>query len=326
MKTARQNKLGKIVRAVKKHNSFLITAHRNLEGDALGSELALFLLLKKLRKKVVVCNHDKTPEIYNFLPGTKSIKNQTKKKKFDVAFVLDCSDSSRPGRVKEKVSEAEFVINIDHHVSNTRFGDINWVEPSASSVCEMIYWLAKKLRLLDKRIALCLYTGIATDTGNFTYANTGQDTHRIAASLLGFGIEPHTIYEKLHSLCVFDDLKFIGKYIAKLKFTPDKKICWAVISRWQEKNYDLTEVLFSTMRLLKGPLVFLLFKKVGKEKIRVNFRSRSGIDVNKVAKFFGGGGHKRASGTTLPDNLKDAEGKVVTFLREHINEKSRRKK
>ncbi len=324
MKKIRNNKIEKIIEIIKKNNSFLITAHMNLEGDALGSELALYFILKRFKKKVIICNHDSTPEAYNFLPGHRFIKNEVGGKKFDVAFVLDCSDLSRSGSVEAKIAKQAFVVNIDHHISNTRFGDINWLEPKASSVCEMIYHLARGLKVMDKKIALCLYTGIFTDTGNFIYTNTTSDTHKVAASLMGYDICPHEIYRKIHSLCLPEDIKFIGRHISQLKFSSDRKICWVMISRWQERKYDLTEITFSIMRRLKDPLVFIIFKKVGKERTRVNFRSHSKIDVNKIAKFFGGGGHQRASGTTIAGSLKDSEKRVISFVSDFINAAKKR--
>jgi phosphoesterase RecJ-like protein len=292
----------------------------NLEGDALGSELATYILLKKIRKKVIICNNDPTPQIYKFLPFSGVIKNSLDKSDFfDVAIVLDCSDASRTGKIKDYLSRVKCIINIDHHISNTFFGDINWVEPDKSSTCEMLYKLCEKFKMIDGKIALCLYTGIFTDTGNFTYANTTYSTHKIIANLMKYGIRSNKIYQALHSLCEPYDLKFIGKIISSLKFDARKKICWATIKQWKEKEYDLTEVIFSVMRLLKDVEVFLLFKKIGKNKIRVNFRSRSSIDVNKIAQFFGGGGHKMASGTTVEDALEEAEKKIISFIKRYTN-------
>ena len=322
----RKKLLKKIVEKINTGKSFLITAHMNLEGDALGSELAAYILLKKLKKKVVIYNNDPTPGIYKFLPFSRVIKNTPKEDKFDVALVLDCSDVSRSGKVKDIVSKAGCIINIDHHISNTHFGDINWVEPSSSSATQMLYLLCEKFKIMDKNIALCLYTGIFTDTGNFTYANTDSETHKIVASLMKYNLHPHKIYDIIHSECEPGDLKFIGEIISSLKFDPYRKISWAAITEWQDKNYDLTEVIFSIMRLLKGPEVFLLFKSIDKNKTRINFRSRGRIDVNRIAKFFGGGGHKNASGTTIEEPVAKAEKKVISFVRRYTNGKKKSKR
>lgn len=322
MPKIKKNKSKRIAELIRSSNSFLITAHMNLEGDALGSELALYLLLKQLKKKVFIYNHDKNPDAYLFLPKIRTIKNRIRDSKFDVFFVLDCSDLSRTGKVKDTPFAWDTLVNIDHHISNTGFGDINWVEPKLSSTCEMIYYLAKELKVINKEIAKCLYTGIFTDSGSFTYASTSSDTHAIAADLMKFDLSPDKIYERVHSLCDPEDIRFIGKQISKLNFSPNGKICWAVISYWQEKSYDLTDVIFSIMRLLKEPLVFVLFKRVERQKIRINFRSRSRVDVNKIAKVFGGGGHKRASGTTFVGTLKEAENRVISFMQDKIDAKT----
>lgn len=315
----REKLLNKIVEKINSSKSFLITAHMNLEGDALGSELAAYAMLKKLKKKVVIYNNDPTPGIYKFFPFNGVIKNTLKRDKFDVALVLDCSDVSRTGKVKDSLSKAGCVINIDHHISNTYFGDINWVEPSSASAAQMIYLLCKKFKIMDKNIALCLYTGISTDTGNFSYASTNSQTHEIVASLMKYDLQPHKIYDNIHSLCKPGDLNYIGKIISSLKYDSCRKISWAAIDKWQDKDYDLTEVVFSTMRLLKDPEVFFIFKQVDKHRTRVNFRSRGRIDVNKIAKFFGGGGHKNASGATIEESLNKAEKMVISYTRRYIN-------
>jgi len=314
-----RNSLKEIIDKIKSSKSFLITAHVSLEGDALGSELATYALLRRLKKRAVVCNNDHTPPIYKFLPHSGVIRNVLKEDKFDVAMVLDCSDSSRTGRVKDYLARAKCIINIDHHISNTYFGDINWVDPKASSACQILYDLCDKMKIMDKNIALCLYTGIFTDTGNFTYTNTTKETHKIVANLMHYGVSPRLIYENVHSLCEDKDLKLIGRIISNLKFDASRKICWAVISKWEDKDYDLTEVIFSVMRLLKNVEVLILFKKVDKNKIRVNFRSRPTVDVNRIAQFFGGGGHKSASGTTIEGEIAQAEKKVISFVKRYTN-------
>jgi len=311
--------ISKIARKIRECKSFMISAHVNLEGDALGSCLAMCAALKKMRKKAVVFNHDVTPDIYSFLPNASDIRNELAGENFDAAIVLDCSDAARAGKVKDYLSKVGCIINIDHHISNTYFGDINWVDSNASSACEMLYFLCRELKVMDKNIAECLYTGISTDTGNFTYANATAQTHRVVAQLMQHKINPHKIYENLHSLCVPDDMTMMGHIFSSLRFDARRKICWCLIPHWEDKTYDLTEIIFTTMRLLKGVEVFILFKRVEKNKVRVNFRSRAGVDVNRIAQFFGGGGHKKASGTTMEDTLESAERKVLSFVKRYTN-------
>jgi bifunctional oligoribonuclease and PAP phosphatase NrnA len=225
---------------IKHGRSFLISAHVNLEGDALGSGLALYFLLKKLGKRPVICNNDPTPAIYRFLPGQEVIRHVLHEdESFDAALIADCSDSSRTGRIKDYLSRAKCIINIDHHVSNTFFGDVNWVDSGAGSACEMLYKLCRKFGVMDKDIALCLYTGIFTDTGKFTYASTTSDTHRITADLLKYKVEPSFVQEKLISACDLEDLVFIGRLMTHLKLDGKKKVCWCLISEWEDKGLIL---------------------------------------------------------------------------------------
>jgi len=298
----------------------LITAHINLEGDALGSELAMYLLLKSMGKKATIYNNDTTPSIYRFLPSVEVIKNTLRNQRFDVALILDCSDSSRTGKVKDYLSHADYLVNIDHHISNTFFADLNWVNPKASSASEMVYALCKHTEIMNKDIATCLYTGIFTDTGGFTYINTSSEVHRIMYHLLHYKISPKDIYTKIHSGCRLQDLKFIAEVIHSLRIDQRNRICWALIEHWPKKSdFDITEIIFSIMRLVKNAGVFVLIKKVSRNKVRVNFRSNGRVDVNKVAKFFGGGGHKSASGTSLEMNIAQAEKSVISFIRRYTN-------
>ena len=178
----------------------------------------------------------------------------------------------------------------------------------------MLYRFCEKLNVLDKDIALCLYTGIFTDTGKFCYSNTNAETHRITANLMRYNINPPAVFEKVNSLCVPEDMNFIGKVISALRFDRSGTICWVSIDKWVDGDHDLTEVIFSIMRLLKGVEVFMLFKNIGGSRVRVNFRSRARIDVNKIAEFFGGGGHKRASGTTIVGGFKAVEQQVIDYV------------
>lgn len=296
----------------------------NLEGDALGAQLAMYCLLKHLKKQAYICDNDPVPRAYSFLPHVKKIRTEVPDIQFDAALVLDCSDSFRTGMIKNHLSRARYIVNIDHHISNTFFGDVNWVDPYSSSACEIVYRLCKKMGIMDRQIALCLYTGIFTDTGNFTYANTTKRVHKIASELIEYNISPHKIDEHLHSFCDMKDLDLIGSIVKSLKVNSNGKIVWAVIQHWPEKEYDLTEIIFSIMRLLHDVEVFVLFKKVSAHRVRVNLRSRSRVDVNRVAKFFGGGGHKRASGATVDGTLPVVEKQVISFIRRFTNGRGRK--
>ena len=164
-----------IIKVLQENNNFLITSHINLDGDGIGSELALYFILKKLNKKAIILNQDRLPKIYDFLPDSGKVHyledNSVNPKKIDVVIALDCSNIKRIGKTYEIFKDIKTIINIDHHKSNENYGSINYVDYSTSSVGEIIYELIKSIDidLLDEKISTCLFTAIMTDTGSFRY-------------------------------------------------------------------------------------------------------------------------------------------------------------
>jgi phosphoesterase RecJ-like protein len=315
-------RLKKAIEIFKAGKSFLIAAHQSPEGDAIGSQLAMYHLLRRMGKKnICMYNHDPVPQNLTFLPGSKNITTEDPGRNFDVGIVLDCSDLMRLGRVKDAFEKVGTLVNIDHHVSNTKFGEFNIVDGGASSASELVYRLYKRVSSsISKEAALCMYTGVFTDTGAFTYSYTSSAVHRIASELLADGVKPSQVYTNVYSSLDMDDVHFVGKTLASSRVDDTGKLCWVVIPKWRESEVgDLTETIFHNMRFLKDVEVFMLFKKVRAGAVRVNFRSRGSVDVNKIAKFFGGGGHKKASGTTIEsDFIADVENRVVEYVKRHV--------
>jgi len=316
--------LEKIVKTIEKNKYFLITSHINLEGDALGAELALKILLEKKKKKVLIINQDKTPQEYLFLPGVEKIKNKIVPFRFEVAIIVDCSDLCRCAEVG-KLFTNKIVINIDHHISNSYFGDLNWVEPHASSASEMVYRLYKKMRInFNKEAAECLYTGILTDTGSFRYTNTTFYTHKIVAELLRYQILPSQIYKHIYQSCSFEDILLLTKVLPNLKRAFGGKVVWYalpkhIVRKWKS-SFDIAEHLLNFARQIKGVEVVILFKEnLGlKRQVRINFRSQGACDVNRIALYFGGGGHCTASACTLDGTLEQVIQKVLRKTKEFL--------
>lgn len=320
--------LKKVIACVKRNKSFLVTAHTRLEGDALGSELAFSRLVKRLGKEAVVVNDDSVPYGYEFMPDVQSIKKfspNMRNVKFDCFTALDCSDMKRCGNVSKLISAEKTILNIDHHIDNDRFGHVNWVDSRVSSCSELIYKLYKRLRVpLDKDTATLLYVGILTDTGSFRYTNTTWFTHAIAAELLRYGIDVARVYRSVNENIPFSDMKLLSSILPHLQRDASGRIAWFKIKRTYLENRriycDLSEQLLSFARSVKGVEIALLFKENLKtnNEIRVNFRSRGGADVNKIAAFFGGGGHKTASGATILGELDTVTRNVLRKVREAL--------
>jgi phosphoesterase RecJ-like protein len=281
-------------------------------------------------KKAIILNQDRPAPCYNFLPGIGRIarfKAQLKKMTYDCFVALDCSDLKRTGGVWRMSPGAKTILNIDHHVSNQMFGDVNWVEPKASSCCEMVYGIFKKMRLgLDKDTAMCIYAGILTDTGSFRYSNTNALTHKIAAHLIAYGLDPRRIYKNIYEDIPFPDANLISSVLPDISRSADGKIIWFQVKRsmyrGKKLSIDLTEHLLNFARSIKDVEVCVLFREniSARGEIRVNLRSQGRVDVNKIAALFGGGGHPTASGCTISGRIDAVAKKVLAAVRRAIND------
>jgi len=318
--------LNKAYAAIVKYDNFLITAHTNPEGDALGAQLGFYFLIKKLGKNGVIIDEDKIPYGYEFLPDYRLIRRLDKKSKyinFDCFVALDCADLKRTGDVYKLNKNNKPILNIDHHISNRLFGSINWVDPYASSCSEMIYKLYKKFHMsLDRQTALALYTGIMTDTGSFRYSNTTSFTFKAVSDLLKTGINVALVYRSTYENIPPADVKLLLKFLPKIKFYSQGKIAVFLINkellRGKKPNIDLGDLLLSFGRSIKGVEVVVLFKEnLGrKNEVRVNLRSQGNVDVNKIASFFGGGGHKTAAGATLTGAISKVSKDIIVKIQE----------
>ncbi len=318
--------LKKVIACIKKNKSFLIATHTNPEGDALGSELAFYNLVKSLGKEAVIVNEDNLPYGYEFLPGKELMKKfgkNTQNIKFSVFVVLDCSDLKRTGEVYRLNADNKPTLNIDHHISNINFGTINWVKPHASCTCEMVYEIYKAMRLpIDKDTAIALYTGIMADTGSFHYSNTSAFAHKIAAELLKYKLDVREIYRSVYENMPFADMKLLVEILPTIRRSFGGKAVWFEVKKDTLKkrkkiSIDLAEHLLTFARAIKGAEVALIFKEnfVKDSEVRVNFRSQGKVDVNKIAQMFGGGGHKAASGATLHGKIETIRNKVLAKVK-----------
>jgi phosphoesterase RecJ-like protein len=318
--------LKKCAAAVRRNKSFVITTHVNPEGDALGSQIAFYNLLKKLGKQAVMLNADRTPLEYEFIPGQEIIRVLNHKVRmisdFDCLCVLDCSDLERAGKMSHLNYESRTILNIDHHISNIKFGDINWVEPEASCTSEMVYKLYKYLRLpIDRDTAMALYVGIMTDTGSFRYSNTSAFTHRVAAELMRHGIDTVEVYKNIYGSVPYEEARLLVRILPTMKRECGGKLVWFQVPHNLLKGkkiiFDIGEHILSFGRAMKGVEVVALFKEnLGvRREIRVNLRSQGKTDVNKIAKCFGGGGHKSAAGITMHGGISSVRKKVLAKIR-----------
>ena len=313
----------KIASVLKCYKSFLITSHINPDGDSIGSQIALALILKKMKKKVVIINESPVPRTYQFLPHSNLISKIPNSKfqiqNFQVAVVLDCGNLERTGKVGSLASKFQILINIDHHSDNTKFGNLNWIDKEASSVAEQIFLLSEILKIpLNKELATLLYTGIATDTGSFQY-HLLPTTHKVIATLISKGAVPEEIAEAVYHNLSFNALKLFGLALATLKESRNHQVYWMKITkemyRKTKSSVEDTDSFSSFLQQLKDAKILFILKEISKNKSKVSFRSVGKIDVQKIAKKFGGGGHRNASGAGLDEPIDKAEKIILRTIK-----------
>ena len=322
--------LSEIIEVIKRGKRFLITAHVNLEGDALGSQLAMKELLIGMGKDAFILDSDPVPEHYRFLPKAAEVSNDLNNiNDFDIAVVLDCPTLDRTGKIKDVIKgRAKPIINIDHHISNEKFGDVNWVEPNASSAGEMVFRLFKETgTVMTKEIALSLYIAILTDTGSFNYDNTSSATHEIAGELLWYGLDPALVSESVYERRSIEDINLLGLVLSTIRINKGGTIAHLEVTKdmLDKTGADIakSEGIINFARSIDGVKVAVLFKEDQKDKNKINisFRSKGNgdvIDVNKIASFFGGGGHTKASGCIIMGPIKEAKSKVLARVEEEL--------
>lgn len=323
------DKLTTIANAIMKGDNFLLTSHINPDGDSVGSQLALKKFLENIGKKATILSQHAVPDVYKFLYGSEKIRSEVSdSESFDIAVVLDASDQNRLGDTVNRVlKRIPFIINIDHHVSNNGFGKLRYLNQDASATAVIIYDLIVLLKgEIDRDIAECLYTGILTDTGSFHYLNTDTKSHLVVADIIRHGINPNKIYEEIYEIFNITTIKLLGLALSSIEMSKTGKIAWMKI---RLDDYNLasltngeTEGFINYVQMIKGVKVSLFFKEFMNDKnqlaTKVSFRSKEGVDVNKIACVFGGGGHFHAAGCIISSGVNTAVRQVVSEVEKYI--------
>jgi phosphoesterase RecJ-like protein len=312
--------INKVIAAINNGQSFLITAHVRLDGDALGSELALYHMLKAMGKEAVIYNQDTTPQQYRFLPGAQNIVHETGDiEKYDTGVVLDCSNLERVGEKAGQIGKIKTLINIDHHVSNGGFCNVSLLDGQASSTGELLYRLMREMGYkLTKDICTNLYAAIITDTGGFRYLNTRKETLCAAGNLVENGAEPQWIAENIYENDSPARLKLMVRVMETMSLDLENKIGSLVVTQKALKeagaDLDHAEGFVDITRTVKGIDISLLYTELGNNYYKISFRSKGNINVENAARKFGGGGHVNAAGCHIEGDLEQVKRLVLAAV------------
>lgn len=303
---------------LKNAHKIVLIGHVSPDGDTLGSTLALALGLKKLGKDIVVTVDDSISAMYNFLPGLEQIirLEDEAKIKADLMVVIDASSADRAGNAIKCVDAP--ILNIDHHISNTRYAEYLYLDDKAAATGEIIFKVLKNLEVeIDLAMAINLYTAIVTDCGYFKYSNTSPECMRCAAELIEFGVNPSDISDALE-MKPKSNIVLLSKVLESLSFFHEGKIAVIEIKN-EDYNAEIdTDAFIQYPRYIEGVEVAVMFKAVKPNVTRVSMRSRW-IDVSLIALHFDGGGHKKAAGCTINADLNEAKQTLVAKIIEEMD-------
>lgn len=316
----------KIWTLIESSESVVISSHVRIDGDALGSTLALYAALTAMGKTVRMVHVDSVPKQLRYLADWDLVRTPgevPETEQYDLGIVLDSSFLDRLEDSELIVRRAKSLINIDHHRSWDDFGDVNLADPSASAVGEIMCMLFEKVGAdVTSDMATALYTAIATDTGGFRYANTTARTHEVAAMLLERGADTDIVNRHLYDNRPLVELKLLSPALATLDQQCDGKITWMSVDAKMIRDAGATlehlEGFVNYPRSVNGTVVAILFTEIEAGVTKASLRSEDEADVSEIASRFGGGGHSRAAGCTIEKPLDEARKMMLAVCRQTL--------
>jgi phosphoesterase RecJ-like protein len=295
----REHRLAHVVAAIRKRERFVIASHVRPDGDAVGSQMAMALALRHLGKTARVVSRDPAPTAMLEFPGVHEIEIvDAVDDPGDAVIVMESGDLSRTGVTG---LDRGFVINIDHHIGNTMYGDVNWLDLSAAACGEMVFELVHALGVpLTSEIAIHVYVAILTDTGSFHYSSISPRTFDICRQCVEAGVEPPAVARAVFDSNSLGRLRLFGAVLSGMELDSTGRVATIMVDRRMAAEsggtYEDTEGLVNLPLTVKSIEAVVFFKEIDANEWRISLRSKGHVDVNAVASEFGGGGHRNASG------------------------------
>jgi bifunctional oligoribonuclease and PAP phosphatase NrnA len=317
--------IDRIIEGIKDSQTIAIAGHIRPDGDCVGSQLGLTLALQNEGKKVFCWNEDVIPQKYRFLDRNEIIQRPKRGLKFDCVIATDAASFERLGVVGECVTDRKLFINIDHHESNTRYADLNWVSARESSTGELIFRLLQTAKWpVTKPIADCLFTAVSTDTGSFQYPSTRPGTYHVAGELVRRGADLAKITDEVYQSYPLSRARLLRHVYSHFHLTHNNQIAYfwlkkADFARTGADSSD-SEGLIDHIRAIEPVVVACVFEELEPQLTRISLRSKSeNVNVNEIAAQFGGGGHPAAAGARIPGTPLAVQKKVVAAIKRGLN-------
>ncbi|HEX8949722.1 MAG TPA: bifunctional oligoribonuclease/PAP phosphatase NrnA [Dissulfurispiraceae bacterium] len=321
---------GELLAFLKSEDNFLIVCHLNPDGDALGSAAALSVALGAMGKKTVLLCRDAVPAFYEFLPGSRSFFTFSNAQasgiplqEFGNLILVDCNEIGRTGMERSPLAHLSFrtTVVIDHHETESVFGDIRWVIPETAATGMMIHAIIRRLGVaLTKDMAINLYAALVVDTGNFRFENTTPEVLKVAAALAEAGAVPHMIHGELNETWSGGRFRLFARVMNSVRIEDGIAIIVLTKRMFEDTSTsaDDTENFVSFPMVMRDITISFLLREVDCSDYKVSLRSKGAINVARIAEAFGGGGHKNAAGCNIKADLGTAEAEVLKRIREQL--------
>ena len=312
----------RIIESFREPKTFCVVGHIRPDGDCIGSQLALALALRNEGKRVRCWNEDAVPQKLRFLDTEGLFEKPKAGEKFDCVIATDCASYERLGKVGQHIGTRKLFVNIDHHTSNTRYADINWVMGKEPSCGELIYRLIRAANwTITKPIADCLFTAVSTDTGSFQYPNTLPGTYHVAGDLVKRGADLARICDEVYQSYSLQRVRLLKHVYNSFRLTHDDQIAWFWLrqrdfTRTGAERND-TEGLIEHIRDIEPVVVACAFEELDANVVRISLRSKNGkVNVNEIAAQFGGGGHRAAAGARIAGSPASVQRRVLSAIKQ----------
>ena len=310
------SRIEEILEVLRRGQRFMVCSHARPDGDAVGSMLAMGMLLEQLGKQADLVSADPVPLIHRALPGAEAIRcAQQVIGSYDAAILLECDGLER---TRLQGVDQYFMINIDHHATGREFANLNWIDPSAASVGELVYRLAKAAAVqVTPRMATCLYTTVLTDTGGFCYGGTRASTFELARELVLAGADPMSIAQNVYFSTPACKLLLLGSALRHLKH--EGKLAWLWVTRREmldagARDEDCEGIVTFALCVSGVEAAFFLFEQPD-QRVQISLRSKGRVNVAAIAGRLGGGGHESAAGCVHLGPLESARDLILGLLR-----------
>lgn len=317
----------RIIEGIRDSRSVCIVGHVRPDGDCIGSQLGLALALRNEGKQVTCWNQDALPDKLAFLDPDRLLQKPKTGLRFDVVIALDCASFERLGTVAECVQDRTLFLNIDHHESNTRYADINWILPKQPSTGELIFRLLRSANwAITPAIADCLFTAVSTDTGSFQYPSTRPNTLYVAGKLVERGADLAKVCHEVYQSFPLPRVRLLQRVYNHFKLTHDNRIAYFWLKKQDYERTgadpDDSEGLIDHLRSIDPVVIACIFEEIEPGLVRISLRSKcEKVNVSDVATQFGGGGHPAAAGARIAGRPLSVQRQVLRALKKALNSK-----